>query len=453
MNGIEASARIKKHPGLGVIPFIVLVTAYGREEIMRQAEAAGLDGFLLKPISPSMLFDTIMQAFGKDAPKEFRTAHEKDREAEVLRDIHGAHVLLVEDNEINQQVAQGILDGAGLKVSIANNGQEAVTAVEQHKYDAVLMDVQMPVMDGYEATREIRKDSRFKDLPIIAMTAHAMSGDHEKSLDAGMNDHVTKPIDPQQLFAALLRWIQPHKVRPTAQPPETEIPGKSTKVLPRGTTDRAAPPADEETFPDSLPGFDLADGLNRLQGNHQLYRKLLLNFFDTYSGIAAEIRESLDTKDMEQAHSLVHGLKGVAGNLAATDLQAASTELEKLVKDADKDNPPSPDALSPKMTILEKALNQALDAVQTLRPLDQKDVTPPEDETGSLPPELAREAAKRLREAVDIGDVMGLVSIAEDLNARSDAFKQYKDKIVQLSENFDFDGVLKLVDELEQFDQ
>ena len=231
---------------LSKIPAIILVTAYGREEIMQQAEEIGLDGFLIKPVSPSVLFDTIMQAFGEGIPKRSRVA-ERNKEIENLKDIQGAQVLLVEDNEINQQVAMEILQGAGLNVTVANNGQEAVNAVKESDYDVVLMDIQMPVMDGYTASREIRKwerrlkaqGSRLKaddggqrtevrnqksedkedkteyshqtlslapyavSLPIIAMTAHAMAGDEKKSIEAGMNDHVTKPIDPDQLFATL----------------------------------------------------------------------------------------------------------------------------------------------------------------------------------------------------------------------------------------------------------
>ena len=182
MDGIEASKRIKNHTGLNKIPPIVLVTAYGREEVMQQADQLGLEGFLLKPVNPSMLFDTIMQAFGEAVPETSRVAKRREQEAEALEHIRGANVLLVEDNEINQQVAREILEGAGLNIALANDGQEAVNAVKENNYDAVLMDVQMPVMDGYTATREIRKDDRFKELPIIAMTAHAMAGDEDKSL-------------------------------------------------------------------------------------------------------------------------------------------------------------------------------------------------------------------------------------------------------------------------------
>ena len=230
IDGIETARRIKNLPGLGRMPRIILVTAYGREEIMRQAEKMGLDGFLIKPVSPSVMFDTVMQAFGKDAPRDLRTADEKDLEAAASQGLAGAQVLLVEDNEINQQVAMEILSGAGLKVTVANNGQEALALVRANAFDAVLMDVQMPVMDGYTATREIRRLGSRKlkskqdilplqpqassldfDLPIIAMTAHAMAGDHEKSIAAGMNDHVTKPIDPAQLFGTLAKWIGPRE--------------------------------------------------------------------------------------------------------------------------------------------------------------------------------------------------------------------------------------------------
>ena len=237
MDGIEASKRIKHHTGLSKIPPIILVTAYGREEIMQQAEQVGLDGFLIKPISPSMLFDAIMQAFGEAVPESSRVAQRHEQEVEALKHLQGARVLLVEDNEINQQVAQEILEGAGLVVALATNGQEAVNAVKESNYDAVLMDVQMPVMDGYTATRKIREwelglrpvgaigayapegmrnaevgmgdkngqdselkseiqnqKSKIESVPIIAMTAHAMAGDEDKSLEAGMNGHVAKPL-------------------------------------------------------------------------------------------------------------------------------------------------------------------------------------------------------------------------------------------------------------------
>jgi PAS domain S-box-containing protein len=203
MDGIEASKRIKEHPGLSHIPHIVMVTAYGREEVMQKAEKIGLDGLLLKPVSPSVLFDTIIQAHGEKVPDTSRIT-QGQKEAQALALIRGAKILLVEDNEINQQVAKEILEGADLIVSLADDGQQAVNMVKENHYDVILMDIQMPVMDGYTATREIRNlKPEIRNVPIIAMTAHAMAGDEEKSLQAGMNGHVTKPIDPDQMFTTL----------------------------------------------------------------------------------------------------------------------------------------------------------------------------------------------------------------------------------------------------------
>ncbi len=188
----------------------------------------------------------------------------------------------------------------------------------------------MPVMDGYTATREIRNlKSEIRNVPIIAMTAHAMAGDDKKSIETGMNDHITKPIDPDQLFATLQKWIKPVAERaevPKSLPAPGGPPVHETPPEP----DQDVPAEDE--LPESLPGFDLAAGLSRLMGNKRLYRKLLLNFGANYGGVADKIREALATRDFKQVHSLVHNLKGLAGNLEATNLQTAAVEMEKLVK-------------------------------------------------------------------------------------------------------------------------
>jgi two-component system sensor histidine kinase/response regulator len=436
MDGIEASRRIKTHKGLSKIPAIVMVTAYGREEVMRQAEEVGLEGFLLKPVSPSMLFDAIMQAFGEAVSETSRVAQRKERETEDLKHILGAHVLLVEDNEINQQVAREILEGAGLKVTLANNGQEAVDAVKKDNYDAVLMDVQMPVMDGYTATREIRNlKSEIRNIPIIAMTAHAMAGDEQKSLEAGMNDHVTKPIDPDQLFATLQKWIKPVAGRTVVQKVLLgDSPAKPDQKMPV-----------EDELPQSLTGFDLAAGLARLMGNRRLYRKLLMDFGANYGGVAAEIREALAAKNFTQAHSLVHNLKGLAGNLAATGLQEAAVAMEKLVKGQTAETA-SDKELNRKLTGLESALAQALDAVQTLGPVAEKmSIESAGVEMSSVPSELVRKAADRIKAAAEMGDVMQIKSIAAALKSESDAVAPFCNRIVQLAEDFDFDGIQRLM--------
>ena len=302
------------------------------------------------------------------------------KEAEVLKQIQGAHVLLVEDNEINQQVAKEILEGAGLNVSLAGNGQEAIDAIQKNEYDAVLMDVQMPVMDGYTATREIRNlKSEIRNVPIIAMTAHAMAGDADKSLAAGMSDHVTKPIDPGQLFGTLQKWIQPDKKRVHVEQPE--VSGAAEVIT------QSAPGA--QGLPKSLPGFDLEDGLKRLQWNEKLYRKLLLDFSVKYGGTANEIRQALDAKDFEQAHSLIHNLKGLAGNLAAIDLQAAAVEMEKRVKGGLKKGL-SKQKLNQTFVELQKALQAALKSVRVLgSPVPEKPTRPSSETLAEIPPELA----------------------------------------------------------------
>ena len=445
MDGIEASKCIKNHTGLRKIPAIVMVTAYGREEVIQQAEEVGLEGFLLKPISPSMMFDAIMQAFGEAVPEISRVAQKHEQEAEALKHIRGAHVLLVEDNEINQQVASEILQGAGLKVSLANNGQEAIEAIYKNEYDAVLMDIQMPVMDGYAATKTIRKwESGMRNkgkaqLPIIAMTAHAMAGDEDKSLQAGMNGHVTKPIDPEQLFATLQKWIKPVAERIDIQKLQVQdAPAEPEQTAPA-----------EEDLPESLPGFDLKSGLSRLMGNKRLYRKLLVDFGVQYVGAAGEIKQTLDVKDFEQAHSLVHNLKGLAGNLAATDLQAAAVAMEKLVKGQTPDTVTDKE-LNRKLADLESALEQALEAVQTLEPLaERKTSENTGHETLSIPPELTQEVIDRIKAAAEMGDMMQIKFIAEELMSESDAVAPFCNRIVRLAEDFDFDGIQNLLLELD----
>jgi CheY-like chemotaxis protein len=300
------------------------------------------------------------------------------------------------------------------------------------------MDVQMPVMDGHTAARKIRELEAERPparrLPIIAMTAHAMSGDHERSIAAGMDDHITKPIDPPRLFATLARWIG---ARGPAGKPAAAVPP------------RTSPSSGEPLLPETLPEFDLPEGLQRLMGNRALYRKLLVNFATQYAGAAAAVRQALDAADFDRAHGLVHAIKGVAGNLAAKGLQQQSAVLERLVKHADPANPPAADALTPAVEAFQGALLRALAAVNPLMPVAEPAAAPMEVAGGALPPGLAKEAARRLREAAELGDVSGLAAICSELVATSEAFGPYQAKVSQLADDFDFDGVLKLAEELE----
>jgi CheY-like chemotaxis protein len=409
---------------------------------MKQAEAVGLEGFLLKPASPSMLFDAIMQAFGEAVPEVSRVVQRKEQEAEALDHIRGAYLLLVEDNEINQQVAREILEGAGLKVTVANNGQEALNSVKENNYDAVLMDVQMPVMDGYTATQKIRNlESEIRNVPIIAMTAHAMAGDEDKSLQVGMNGHVTKPIDPDQLFSALQKWIKPGEKR--AQVQQTEVPAEQTE------SDITVLAEDE--LPESLSGFDLTDGLKRLQGNKKLYRKLLLSFATDYNAVANEIRQALDAEDFDQTHSLVHNLKGLAGNLAATDLHAAAVNLEKLVKGVEEKAPPVKE-LNLRFSELENVLNKTLKSAQSLgAPAKETIGKISVVDFSDIPNELSLDIGRRIRVASEMGDVTTLSAIAEEIKDKSDSCKLLSKQIIQMAEEFDLEGIQKLADDLDSY--
>jgi signal transduction histidine kinase/DNA-binding response OmpR family regulator/HPt (histidine-containing phosphotransfer) domain-containing protein len=437
MDGLTASNVIRNHPALASKPKIIIATAYGREEVMRRSEKMGLDGFVLKPVSQSVLFDAIMEAFGKDVSKRDKPVREKSADVEAQGRIRGAKVLLAEDNAINQQVAQEILENAGLVVSIANNGKEAVEMAKSGDYDVVLMDIQMPEMGGFEATKLIRESSQ---LPIIAMTAHAMAGDREKSLEARMNDHVTKPIDPDQLFATLQKWIKPVAERAALQEPQaTETPFVSHPAKAHVSE------PDEDELPGFLPGFDLAAGLSRLMGNKRLYRKILIDFGANYGGVAADIREALAARNFDQVHSLVHNLKGLAGNLEATDLQAAAVAMEKLVK-GQTGKTISDEELTRQFAELEDALKRALGAVETLGlPVEGKAFESSPRETAAVPPELTKMTIDRIREAVETGDVMQIKTIAEELRSESDTVVPFCDELVRLADDFDFDGIQKLV--------
>ncbi|MGD8989932.1 MAG: PAS domain S-box protein [Desulfobacterales bacterium] len=448
MDGIEASRLIKQHSGLSHIPHIVMVTAYGREEVMQKAEKIGLDGFLLKPVSPSVLFDTIMQAYGDEISGIYPLTPEHDKD-EVYKQLRGAKILLAEDNEINQQVAKEILEGAGLIVSLADNGRQALDMIKEKPYDAILMDIQMPVMDGYQATKAIRnlKSTRpsssqaaIRNVPIIAMTAHAMAGDEEKSLQAGMNGHVTKPIDPDQLFGELQKWIRPPDDRATvALAGVSALDAAAAESRPK-----------MQELPETLPGFDLPEGLNRLQGNQKLYRKLLLDFGARYTEIATEIQEAIAAEDFKQAHSLVHNIKGLAGNLAANELQAAAVEFEKLIK-GEQRPAASPKQLKTELKNLETAIDRALKAVQTLGPIPEKiPLAPAKDALAAITPQLAKEAADLLKEPVELGDITQIKSIAAGLKSKSSAFEIFSTQCIQLAEDFDFEGIVKLIAKLEK---
>nr|WP_321400859.1 transporter substrate-binding domain-containing protein [uncultured Desulfobacter sp.] len=344
MDGIETSREIWKMAALQPVPKIILTTGFGQEQAMNQADGEHLDGFLEKPVTPSLLLDSIMAVFGQVV--SYRSERKKDTGFRPLGfdNIRGARILLVEDNEINQQLATELLQEEEFFVTIADNGQIALDKIYESSpdnlFDIILMDLQMPVMDGYTATEKIREDERFKDIPIIAMTADAMTGAKERTAKVGMDDYVTKPIDPDLLFRALVKWIKPGERR-----------------LPKdfGKKDQKAIHRKNAEF--VLPGFDTERALARMGGSVKVYRKILFKVFESEKNVMERIRTHLDAGDRESAVRAAHTLKGVAGTIGAVKLQSAAGKLESELKD-------EAELFQDSWAIMEKVLGDALNAIE-----------------------------------------------------------------------------------------
>ncbi|MFY9841474.1 MAG: response regulator [Terriglobales bacterium] len=381
MDGLEAS-RIIKSGGhrLQHIPKIVMVTAFGREDIRTQAEEIGIDSYLLKPVNSSLLYDTLVDLFGVAGLEEHRSRARKDDVP--VYDATGIRVLLAEDNEMNQQVATELLESAGAIVTVANNGAEAVkiltTGDQAPAFDVVFMDLQMPEMDGFTATKLLRRDPRLQKFPIIAMTAHALVEERQRCLDAGMNDHVSKPIDPDTLFATLLRWAKP-RPRQAVEFQSPPAPAKTT---------------DEVILPE-IAGINLAEGLNRVAGNRRLYRDLLGQFAAKQGDAATQISAALEAKDLKLAERIAHTVKGVAGNLAIAEVQSAAQILEKTIREGQG----SVAALDTFRTALAAQVHAIEQALHESEPAKPKEVT-----ASHFDAEAASAAIARLKSLLDASD-------------------------------------------------
>ena len=329
MDGIETATAIKNSKRIKKMPEILMVSAYGREEVIGRAKDAGFDSFLIKPVNRSILFNAIVDILGGKNIKASLTksARMKQDKKQLLAKIRGAKLLVVEDNELNQEIVAELLSNNNFKISLANNGLEAIAAVENDEFDLIFMDIQMPEMDGLEATQKIREKG-YTEVPIIAMTAHAMTGDREKSLGAGMNDHVTKPLDPNKVYETLVQWI-PEKEQSDSQEPEAEDSDNTSEN-------------EDLALPDEIPGISIENGLERLNGNINFYLKMLEKFQSAYTPSDIDtLKIWLRNHEMSEAARWVHTIKGVSGNIGALDLQKQSLALESSINGKDhqlKDN-------------------------------------------------------------------------------------------------------------------
>lgn len=276
---------------------IFIISAYQREEIPNDFFA--IDAFLNKPVTASLLYDTMVEAKGGQPGLRHET------KSTVIPSFQNSSILLVEDNELNQEVAQRWLAKTGVRISIANNGKEAVEMLTHETFDLILMDLQMPIMCGYEATRIIRQ--QYPDLPIIALSAAVMEDDKRQTKEAGMNDHLAKPIDDRMLYQTLSKWLNHDN---------TFIPIENNSAKPSATL-----------LPNNLEGFNLKQGLKTADGDIVFYNKLLHNFRDQINKNFVKIPHLLKSGEEEQNRTLVHALKGVAGTVGAVALSQIAAEI------------------------------------------------------------------------------------------------------------------------------
>lgn len=328
IDGVETLRRIRSMRGLERTPPVLLVSAYNVEDVYTHCEHLPNVRVLAKPVNHSVFFENVCEALGSEA-LQYTDMQSSALRIPHLKQVAGAHVLLVEDNELNQQIAREILESIGIHVTVVENGLEGVNAALTGEFDLVLMDVQMPVMDGLEATRRIRAAGfGLADLPIVALTAHASSHDKEKSLEVGVNEHLTKPVSADSLYGSLAYWLSGRSTRAARRfvtAPALEVPHTREGRV----ADAKAAQLPEDIFlPTSLPGLNVKSGLANVVQNKVLYINLLCRFVDKYSASPQEIVDLLEQNHMEEANRLAHTLKGVAANLGAMDLSKAARDME-----------------------------------------------------------------------------------------------------------------------------
>jgi PAS domain S-box-containing protein len=430
LDGINLIWEVKRDNTLKSAPRMILLTEQGREDARLRAENAMLDGFLFKPVLPEVLLDLLIGIF---ANRPYEPSHPEQASSAYFRDLN---ILLVEDNDINQMIATELLHAVGVTVEVANNGRIGLDILQHSEpghFGLVLMDVQMPVMDGHEAASLIRKDERFAGLPIIAMTAHAMVEERTRCIASGMNDHLAKPIDPVQFYKMIERWCADKII-------SHELPSLD---LPEATTATAAAP-DELV----IPGFDVQDGLSRMLGDRDMYLELLQRFRDGQAETPAKIRRAMMAADHKVAERLAHTLKGVAGMIGAKDLQTLSAHLETSIR-----NHADPDGIEEQNTAIEhelQALFTALSKVLQGPPPDQPLPNAVPGAANAVPILNRNDVQLMIFEFAELlrqydGEAIDLLALASSSFAQALGLDAHR-RIVRAIRMFDFDAALATLD-------
>lgn len=453
MDGIALGEKISENGYLTAPPKFVIVTAYDRDEMLKKASHINLSSSITKPVSASTLLDTTLKVMGESTNDDNNTLESDRLDVSVTQNILGAEILLVEDNEINQQIAVELLEMAGMSVTVADNGKIALEKLAQENFDIVLMDIQMPVMDGYTATREIRTQEKFASLAIVAMTANAMTGDREKCLEAGMNDHLAKPIAPQELYRKLVQWVQPTgKQSPANQalvkpslieqdnPVDSSIAEDNSSIV--GVAKEKSS-ANSESKPLNLPDFEVKLALERMAGNVKTYRSTLKKVVSSEADAVDRIRKALLAVDYQTAVLAAHSLKGIAGNIGANFVMPVANELELIFSaKLEQDKPIDSDALELLLIDCEAKVMQMVNTIEN----DQKGLSE-DNSQKNFDGEKIASVFKDLRTQIDCCDAEANDILQELLSyLPKEKLSGVANDLLKALETYDFETAENLLD-------
>ncbi len=421
-NGLEVAKKILADAQILKKPKIILISAYIDKDYLLK-EKNYFDAFLTKPFTLSVLFNTILEVFSKEIQHEIGSSAMVNIYPKGFDQIRGAKILIAEDNELNQQVIKELLENEGFFVTIAEDGEKAIEFVFQETdiFDLILMDIHMPGVNGFEATQAIRKNKNYSEVPVIALTADLTSNIQRQIKEKGLNDFISKPIDPDELFIKLIQWIKPLK---------REIFQKQITSDERESAIRA--------ILSSIPGLDYSEGLRRLNYNYQLYSELIIKFRQNNLDFSQKLKTLLKNREIEEFHRTVHTLKSTAGNLGFNSIQNVATELESATRNMN---------LNQIQDLMQKAEFEIKRTLETLQPyiLQLKNYI-----QSSVGPSLSRDEVKK--------ELKDSLKLLQDYDARAKekikrlilsiknlGFPQQAETLLGYIESYQFDEAAEIV--------
>ena len=425
MNGIETIKHIPKL-NLPIQPITIMVTAFGKDDARDSAREQGinLQAVLMKPVIASSLLKTTVEALGYKSIDTTLSKLKIDNSKQMIAKLKGAYILLVEDNEMNQELAIEVLGEAGIRIKLAENGQEALNILNTGElFDGVLMDCQMPIMDGFTATREIRKNPNWATLPVIAMTANAMSGDREKVIEAGMFDHIAKPLHLQTMFTTMAKWIKPSHPFIHLAKDTSDI---SVEISTTG-------------LPNELPGIDIKAGLATTMNNMKLYQRQLNMFNEGQANFAELFTLAATDIDPKAQARAAHTLKGTAGNIGAQAVYIAAGNLEHACYQSDNQ-----DIISQHLTQTLFELDIVIRSLASLQTIESLVET-----TQVMPSHTFKNLIQRLQNFLEDDDTCASDVLEELLQtSQGPSINSILNKIQLAVRSYDFDHALVLMKEL-----